>query len=144
MCFKKSVQIVRALKLNGADFQGRPLRIQKWESKDAIHKKEKKTRNKKKPSSGGGKQLDLRHPTNNPQLRKIKAKIGKVETIQKAEFKKKFREKFQGGKQEVKKKKSDFHGVKSDAKMGKHKKKKAATQQKIKKIAKILTGSNKR
>lgn len=148
MCFKKSVQIVRALKLNGTNFEGRALRIQKWESKETLNKKEKKS---KKTGNGrekkGGKVLDTSRPTNNPLIKKIREKTNRDTTIPKEEYKKKYREKFGGNsrdpKEKQKKKKAEYLGrkIETSEKKGKLKKKKKALAQKtVRKIAKILTG----
>lgn len=91
--------------------------------------------------------LDTSRPTKNPLIQKIQQKTNRDNVVPKEEFKKQFRQKFSGEKRPVdqKKKKSEFHGVKSEggSKKGKLKKKKQLAQKKVKKIAKILTGKPK-
>lgn len=153
VCFKPGVPLVRALKLNGEQFQGRALRIQKWESKDQMAKKEKRLLKKqagkqRKAGQVGPKRntlLDTTRPTNNPLLKRIKEKTKKDDTIDKSEHKQKYRKGAGGdnakGNEERNKKKAEFLGVRTDrVKKAKAIKKKHLKEKKMKKIVKVLTG----
>lgn len=155
VCFKAGVPLIRAIKLNGEVFQGRPLRIQKWESKDQIAKKEKRL-NKKlagkqlKGTEGRGSNnkgtLNTTRPTKNPLLKKIKEKTKKDDTITKEEHKQKYRKGAEDhSKKKEFKKKSEFLGVRTDhVKKAKAMKKKQLKDKKLKKIVKVLTGPAKK
>ncbi len=82
VAFKKGVQIASALKLNGKNFNGRPLRIEKYTSKE---KQEKKKLFKRDPKTGRVLKVKAKKPTkihdekflrgrsnNNPIIKKIK------------------------------------------------------------------------
>lgn len=153
VCFKAGVPLIRALKLNGESFQGRPLRVQKWESKDQMAKKEKRLNKKmagKQFKSTGGKgnnkkgTLNTTRPSNNPLLKKIKEKTRNDDTITKAEHKQKYRKGAEdhSRKDEMSgKKKSEFLGLRTDrVKKAKAMKKKQLKDKKLKKIVKVLTG----
>lgn len=155
VCFKAGVPLVRALKLNGKPFQGRPLRIQKWESKDQIAKKEKRLNKKmagkalkatgNNTNNKGKTTLDTTRPSNNPLLKRIKEKTKRDDTVSKTEHKQKYRkgaaDQTKKDPDSVKKSKSEFLGVRTDlVKKAKALKKKQLKNKKIKKIVKVLTG----
>lgn len=157
VCFKPGVPLIRALKLNGEDFQGRPLRIQKWESKEQMEKREKRLNKKragkakgKGMATKGRKQLDTSRPSNNPLLKKIKEKTKKDDTVSKSEHKQKYRkgaaaENDAKRETEKNKKKSEYLGLRTDrVKKAKAMKKKEMKNKKLKKIVKVLTGPAKK
>lgn len=97
MCFKKGASIVQAVKLNGKHFKNRPLRIERYVSKD---KQEKKKLFKRDPKTGRVQKQKIRKPhkiedekllrgrsNNNPIIKKIressKAKFNKFSMEQK-------------------------------------------------------------
>lgn len=162
VCFKKGVPLIKALKLHDIDFEGRPLRIQKWESKDRIEKKAKKMKMKesnkkdnphnknqgnKRSNQSKNKLLMTPRHTNNPLIKKIQEKTKISNTVSKEDHKKKYRDAIiEGGgskkhSNEAKKKKSEYHGVQiqhSKKKTMVQQKKKKFNEKKLKKISKIL------
>ncbi|XP_063705140.1 uncharacterized protein LOC134834422 [Culicoides brevitarsis] len=159
VCFKAGVPLVRAMKLNGEPFQGRPLRVQKWESKEQMAKKEKRLQKKLngkalkagKVTGNAGKsnKLNTTRPSKNPLLMKIKEKTKTDDTISKAEHKQKYKKGNQEDREkkieERKKKKAEYLGVRTDrAKKAKALKKKQTKDKKLKKIVKVLTAPGKK
>lgn len=152
VCFKAGVPLIRAIKLNGETFQGRPLRIQKWESKDQMAKKDKRLQKKLagkalkgKGKVTNGKKLNTSRPSKNPLLMKIKEKTKTDDTVSKAEHKQKYRKGAQVDPakkaEERKKKKAEYLGLRTDrTKKAKALKKKQTKDKKLKKIVKVLTG----
>uniref|UniRef100_A0A336KW11 CSON000369 protein n=1 Tax=Culicoides sonorensis TaxID=179676 RepID=A0A336KW11_CULSO len=149
VCFKKGTPLIKALKLNGELFQGRPLRIQKWESKEAIEKREKRLKKKQAGKMKTNKSvrskpsLDTTRPSNNPLLKKIREKTNQAEIVSKSDHKQKYRKGAQNKdkKEDKEKKKSEYFGLRTEKiKKAKANRKKELQGKKLKKIVKVLTG----